>query len=402
MPKYRYKAIDAAGKASRGTVVAVSESDAEEKLQQRGLTLIASHQARESILRSLFISRRIKPRELIEFYYRLSQTLELGLPILSALEENEKIISTPYFKKIIAEIRIAIESGNSLYGAMSQFYRVFEPLDLAIVRMGEESGTLPGSLKELAQFLEWKEDIRSTLKRAAIYPSFIVLAIVAVIGVWVGYVLPQMSGLLMEMGVDLPGVTRMVLDISHFVETFWLWILLGILTAGMLIYLYQTTERGKIQFHKYLLKLPIMGNIMANIAIARLSHNFATMYGAGMNINTIFELLSNEIIGNRYMEAQLKKAYADVQRGESISDAMEATPGFPTLLIGAVRNGESTGTIDDAFRRLGNYYDGEVKRSVDTMINAMEPLSIILLGGIFGLIALSIMLPLYDVISEIQ
>ena len=299
MPKYRYKAIDAAGKASRGTVVAFSESDAEEKLQQRGLTLIDSQRARERVLGSFFISRRIKPRELIEFYFRLSQTLELGLPILSALEENEKIISTPFFRKTIEEIRMSIESGNSLHGAMSQYTRAFEPLDLAIVRMGEESGTLPGSLKELAQFLEWKEDIRSTLKRAAIYPSFIMVAIVAVIGVWVGYVLPQMAGLLMEMGVELPTVTQVVLNVSHFVESYWLWILMGILTTVVLVYLYQTTDRGKIQFDKYLLKLPLMGSILANIAVARLSHNFATMYSAGMNINTIFEILSNEIIGNR-------------------------------------------------------------------------------------------------------
>lgn len=402
MPKYRYKAIDAAGKASRGTVVAFSESDAEEKLQQRGLTLIDSRRARENALGSFFISRRIKPRELIEFYFRLSQTLELGLPILSALEENEKIISAPFFKKTIEEIRMSIESGNSLFGAMSQYTRVFEPLDLAIVRMGEESGTLPGSLKDLAQFLEWKEDISSTLKRAAIYPSFIMLAIVAVIGVWVGYVLPQMAGLLTEMGVELPTVTKVVLNISHFVESYWLMILLGTLATVVLVYLYQTTDRGKIQFDKYLLKLPLMGSILANIAVARLSHNFATMYGAGMNINTIFEILSNEIIGNRYLEQQLNTAYADIQRGESISDAMEATQGFPALLIGAIRNGENTGTIDDAFRRLGTYYDVEVKRNVETMINALEPLSIILLGGIFGLIALSIMLPLYDVIAEIQ
>ena len=402
MPKYRYKAIDAAGKTNRGTVVAFSESDAEEKLQHRGLTLIDSQRARESTLASFFISRRIKPRELIEFYFRLSQTLELGLPILSALEENEKIISTMFFRKTIEEIRMSIESGNSLYGAMSQYTRVFEPLDLAIVRMGEESGTLPGSLKELAQFLEWKEDIRSTIKRAAIYPSFIMLAIVAVIGVWVGYVLPQMAGLLTEMGVELPTVTQVVLNVSHFVESYWLLILLGILTTVVLVYLFQTTDRGKIQFDKYLLKLPLIGSILANIAVARLSHNFATMYGAGMNINTIFEILSNKIIGNRYLEQQLNTAYTNIQHGESISDAMEATQGFPTLLIGAIRNGESTGTIDDAFRRLGTYYDVEVKRNVETMINALEPLSIILLGGIFGLIALSIMLPLYDVIAEIQ
>jgi type II secretory pathway component PulF len=121
-----------------------------------------------------------------------------------------------------------------------------------------------------------------------------------------------------------------------------------------------------------------------------------------MTINNIFKILSDKILGNRYLEQQLTIAFEDIQRGESISDAMEATGGFPTLLIGAIRNGETTGTIDDAFRRLGGYYDKEVKRNVETMINALEPLSIIVLGGIFGMIALSIMLPLYDMISEIQ
>ena len=402
MPKYRYKAIDAAGKTNRGTLAAFSEANAEEKLHQKGLTVIHAEPARENPLAGFFVSRRVKPRELVEFYYRLSQTLELGLPMLSALEENEKIIPTPFFRKIIEEIRMTIEAGSSLYESMIHFPRVFEPLDLAIVRLGEESGVLPGSLKELAEFVEWKEDIRSTLMRAAIYPSFIILAIVAVISVWVGYVLPQMANLLTEMGVELPGVTKMVLNISHFFQNYWLWLLGGALISGFLVYLYTKTPKGQIQFHKYMLKIPLFGGILDNIAIARLSHNFATMYSAGMTINSIFEILSDKILGNRYLERQLTIAFEDIQRGESISEAMEATGGFPTLLIGAIRNGETTGTIDDAFRRLGTYYDKEVKRNVETMINALEPLSIIVLGGIFGLIALSIMLPLYDMISEIQ
>ena len=402
MPKFRYKAIDAAGKTSRGTVVAFSEANAEEKLNARGLTLIRSERTRESALARFFIKGRIKPRELIEFYHRLSQTLELGLPMLSALEENEKIIPTAFFRKIIEELRMSIEAGNSLYEAMAQYPHIFEPLDLAIVRLGEETGVLAGSLKELAEFIEWKEDIRSTLKRAAIYPSFIVLAIVAVIGVWVGYVLPQMAVLLTEMGVALPRVTQLVLDVSNFIQNYWLWLLGGILLTLFLAYLYQKTPKGKIVFHRYILKLPMFGGILSNIALARLSNNFATMYSAGMSINNIFEILSDRILGNRYLELQLKIAYDDVQRGESISDAMASAKGFPTLLIGAVRNGETTGTIDEAFKRLGKYFDGEVKRNVETMINALEPLSIIILGGIFGLIALSIMLPLYDVIAEIQ
>ncbi len=402
MPKYRYKAIDAAGKICRGTIAAFSETNAEEKLNQKELTVIHAEPAKESPLAGFNINRRVKPRELVEFYYRLSQTLELGLPMLSALEENEKIIPTPFFRKVIEEIRMSIETGSSLYESMVNYPRIFEPLDLAIVRLGEESGVLPGSLKQLAEFIEWKEDIRSTLMRAAIYPSFIILAIVAVIGVWVGYVLPQMANLLTEMGVELPTVTRMVLNISHFFQNYWLWLLVGALISGFLIYLYTKTPRGQIRFHMVILKIPLFGSILNNIAIARLSHNFATMYTAGMNINSIFEILSDKILGNRYLEQQLTIAFENIQRGESISEAMEATGGFPTLLIGAIRNGETTGTIDDAFRRLGGYYDKEVKRNVETMISALEPLSIIVLGGIFGLIALSIMLPLYDMISEIQ
>jgi len=402
MPKFRYKAIDAAGKTSRGIVVAFSETHAEDKLNQRGLTLILSERVRESALARFFIKGRIKPRELIEFYYRLSQTLELGLPMLSALEENEKIIPTASFRKIIEELRMSIEAGNSLYEAMAQYPHIFEPLDLAIVRLGEETGVLASSLKELAEFIEWKEDIRSTLKRAAIYPSFIILAIVAVIGVWVGYVLPQMAVLLTEMGVALPSVTQLVLNVSNFIQAYWLWLLGGIIVVLFLAYLYQKAPQGKIMFHRVILKFPLIGGILANIALARLSNNFATMYSAGMSINNIFEILSDRILGNRYLELQLKIAYDDIQRGESISDAMASAKGFPTLLIGAVRNGETTGTIDEAFKRLGTYYDGEVKRNVETMINALEPLSIIILGGIFGLIALSIMLPLYDVIAEIQ
>ncbi len=402
MPKYRFKAIDAAGKMNRGTISAFSVANAEEKLLEKGLTVIHTEAFRESPLANFFVSRRVKPRELVEFYYRLSQTLELGLPMLSALEENEKITPTPFFRKIIEEIRMAIESGSSLHESMVQYPRVFEHLDLAIVRLGEETGVLPGSLRELAEFIEWKDDIRSTLMRAAIYPTFIILAIVAVISVWVGYVLPQMANLLTEMGVALPGITRLVLNISHFFQNYWLWLLGGALISGFLAYLYTKTPKGQILFHKYILKLPLFGSIFDNIAIARLSHNFATMYTAGMTINNIFEILSDKILGNRYLEQQLSIAFEDIQRGESISDAMEATNGFPTLLIGAIRNGETTGTIDDAFRRLGTYYDKEVKRNVETMINALEPLSIIVLGGIFGLIALSIMLPLYDMISEIQ
>lgn len=401
MPNYNYKAIDDTGRLFKGTFVAFSDDDVEQRLKQNGLTLIKSKRVSQGIGAKLLTGGRIKPRVLIELYHRLTQTLELGLPLVSALDENAKLLPSKPLKKVLEETRAGLERGNTLYESMSRFPKVFQKLDLAIIRMGEQSGVLPKCMKDLADFLEWKEDIRSVIKKASIYPSFVVIVLAAVIGVWVGYVLPQMATILKEMGIPLPGVTKAVFSTSLFLQSYWLWIIGSIFSFGIFFYLFQKTKKGGILFHKYLLKVPILGNIAANIAVARLSHNFATMFRAGMTINVIFEILTDNVLGNRYLEGRLTRAFQEVQRGQSIASAFENAGGFPPLLLGGIRNGEMTGTLDDSFSRLADYYDGEVKRTVQAMVNAIEPLTIIILGGVFGLIVLSIMLPLYDVIGSL-
>ncbi len=402
MPNYKYKSVNQNGKVLQGTLVALSESDLENRLLQDGLTLIASSLIKESQIEKFLSKGSVKPRLVVEFYYRLAQTLELGLPLLSALSENAKLLPSKPLRKAIGEIQVAIEGGNTLFESMGRFENIFGKLDLAIVKMGEQTGVLPQSMKDLAEFLEWKEDIRSTIKRATIYPSFVIIVILAVIGVWVGYVLPQMAKMLIEMQIDLPTMTRIVLALSGFIQTNIIEIILVCFFSGLCFYLFQKHPKGGLIVHKYFLKFPLFGPIALNIAVARLSHNFATMYASGISINSIFEILSKNVLGNRYLEECLSSAYRDIQRGDSIAAGFENADGFPPLLVGAIKNGETTGTIDAAFKRLGDYYDTEVKRSVQGMINAIEPITILLLGGVFGLIALSIMLPLYDVIGEFQ
>ena len=400
MPKFRYQAIDTAGRLVKGTTIAASERALETQLADKMLTLVSGQLHTDGVFSKHLVGERIHKRDVIEFYHRLHQTLELGLPMLSALEENAVQLPSRAMRRVVGEIRVAIENGNTFTGAMSRFPKAFDKLDLAIIRMGEESGVLPKCLKDLAGFLEWKEEIRSTLKRATIYPSFIAVVIGAVIGVWVGYVLPQLAKLLLQMGVELPTMTQFILNVSTFFKSWWPLILLILLLSGLGIFMTQRTKKGGVVVHRLLLRLPIIGAVLANIAMARLSHNFATMYQAGMSINTIFEILTENVLGNRYLEMLLKKAFDAVQRGDAISDGFEKAGGFPPLLLGAVRNGETTGTLDVSFQRLGRYYDREAKRTVQSMIATIEPMSIITLGGVFGLIVLSIMLPLYDVIGR--
>ena len=402
MPKFNYKAVSYDGKLIKGSAIDIDLQNLETALFRKRLTLIEAKPVKERLLQQLTLSRDIKPRMIIELYFRISQTLDLGLPIIEALKENAKIVSSKYLKSVLEEIQIFIANGNTLAESMERFPKVFEKLDLAIVRMGEQSGVLPKCLKDLAEFIEWKENIRSTVKRAMIYPTIILLCVGLSLGVWVGYVLPQMETLLKNMGVHLPQITILVLGFSRFLQEWWA-VVLGVLClipGG--VYLYQKTPKGSVKCHEYILKIPIVGVLVANIAIARLSHNFATMYRAGISINQIFEVLSDNVLGNRYLEEKLKTAYKDVQRGESIGGAFERAGGFSELLIGAIRNGESTGTLDDSFERLGRFYDIEVKRSVETMINAMGPAAIVILGCIFGIILISILLPLYDVFGQIS
>jgi type IV pilus assembly protein PilC len=400
MPKYQYKAVNEKGDIFKGSITAFDEEDIEKRLQDKNLVLI-SHQQIKSHFPVFGIGGKVKPKMLIEFYYRLAQTLELGMPILSSLDDSSILVPSKSLTRITQEIKVALESGKSLHEAMSRFPHVFHKLDIGLIRMGEESGKLPKCLKDLSTFLEWKEETRSAIKRATIYPSFILLVILAVIGVWIGYVLPQMAAVLTDMGISLPKMTLAVLGASLFFKTYWAYIIITLFLSGFILYLFQKSSRGGVIVHKYILKLPIIGDLASKIVYARLSHYFATMQEAGISVKNIFLILLDSVLGNRYLEDQIRTAYENIKRGQSIGDSFEIAGGFPSLLLGAIKNGETTGTLDDSFNRLGDYYDREVKRAVQMMINSFEPITIIVLGGVFGIIILSILLPLYDVIGEI-
>jgi type IV pilus assembly protein PilC len=401
MPSYRYKAVDDHGQVFKGIAFGADEGSLENDLVQKGLVLIKSKvQEPNASFLGLSIEQRVKPRMLIEFYHRLAQTLELGLPLLEGLEENARYLPSRALRKIAGDLKMAVEGGRTLFEAMRRHPKIFSKFDLAIIRMGEQAGGLPNSLKKLSSFLEWKEDIRSVIKKATIYPCFVILGIAAVIGVWIGYVLPKMVTVLSEMGIQLPDITIMVLNLSLFLQTYWHWLTGGVVIMLLGLYLGQKTRRGGYLCHKMLLKIPVLGAIYHHIALTRLCHNFATMYSAGMALPQIFKVLSNNALGNRYLEKRLDTAFELIERGESITDSFEKAGGFPGMMIGALKNGEKTGTLDDTLSRLGDYYDGEVKRSVQTLVNAVEPITILLLGTVFGIIILSILLPLYDVMGD--
>jgi len=402
MPRFRYTAIDREGKVVKGEVVVLDEKQVEQRLALQHLTLIRTSAVNQG--KSLFSPQpggKIKPRLLIEFYYRLGQALQLGMPLIAALDENARLLPSKALAYVIDELRVSIEAGNTIYDAMKRFPKVFSRLDLATIRMGEQSGNLPRSIQDLTDFLEWKENFRAIIKRATVYPSFILVTITAVLGVWVGYVLPQMAKLLQDMGLELPAITQFILSTSFFLQDNWSVMLAAMVIMVAALVLYRKTPAGSLATDRLLLRIPVIGEIVLQLGLARLCRSFAIMFASGLSITAIFDILTDSIVGNRFLEEKVKDARHFIEAGRTIADGFQETGSFPPFFIGAVRNGENSGTVDRALQRLSQYYDTEVKRTVQLFLDALEPATFILLGGVFGLIILSIMLPLYDLINQL-
>lgn len=402
MPEYKYQAITQRGRAIKGQITANDELELETILSEKALTLVSFKEKSAGLPFLKARSKNVPLRALGEFYHRLAQSLHMGIPVVVALKETSEVLPSPYLAEVSLKLKDSIESGRGLSEAMAQYGHIFQELDLGLLRLGEQTGKLPGALENLAAYIEWKEDLRSTIKRAVIYPSFIMLSIVAIVAVWVGYVLPQMAGLLKEMGVELPQLTLLLLDTSEFLQNYWLELIVGIIATVLGIYLALKHPIIKFYFHRYLLKVPVIGKTIMGLGLARLSRNFATAYRSGMGILNILDMLTQNVVGNLYLETALIGVRQDVEMGRTLTESFQFAEAFPPMLIGAVKSGESTAGLDTSFERLGNYYDTEVKRNVQALIAALEPITLMVLGGIFGMIILSILLPLYDVMGAAQ
>lgn len=402
MENYRYLAITEKGYVSRGNLVAHNERALDAHLRRIGLTLIECRQIRESFLTRLFASQRVQPRILGLFYSRVSEALAVNLPIISVLEENAMALGSPSLRSTILEIKVHLEEGLPLAEAMQKFPKVFSELEVSMAALGEQTGTLPQCLKDLAEYIEWRENLKSTIKTASIYPAFVLVCLSLVIAVWIGKVLPIMAQMLLDMGVQLPIMTRILLVVSQFLRDYWLIALLFVSGVALWTYLVVKTPRGRIAWDRSLLKLPLVGKVIHQVALTRLTKNFAVMMKGGLPVNRIFDILIAGVLGNRYLEGQLQIAQDYLQTGLRLSESFERVGGFPVLLIGEIRNGETSGTLEQSFERVTRYFDNETNRAVKGMLAAFGPAVVVVLGVIFGVVILSILLPLYDVIGGVK
>lgn len=400
MAAFQYKAIDKSGRAARGRLDAANEIDLELRLRKMGLDLITSR-----VLRShapSLASGNITRQDLITFCFDLEQVTRAGIPLLEGLRDLRDGMENPRFRELLTSVLEDIEGGKTLSQALGAFPKVFNTVFLSLIRAGEISGTLTEVFENLGATLKWQDELVSQTRRLLVYPSVVLVVVLAVVTFLLVYLVPQVTSLLRTMGLELPFQTRALIWMSEFIIAYWpAFLVLPVAISSGLAFMVRTRPRARYLFDYAILRLPVTGEILQKIILARFANFFALMYRSGITVLDAVRT-SEEIVGNRYISEGIQRAGQQINSGETLSEAFQNLGMFPPLVVRMLRVGENTGALDTALLNITYFYNRDVRDSVEKALKLLEPALTLVLGGMLALILFSVLTPVYDVIGKLQ
>jgi type IV pilus assembly protein PilC len=419
--KFVYKALTREGHTVTGVYEATTKDDLIAALTKQGAKPVSIKMATKQTGKSgswfdRTFNQKVKLRDLMVFTRQLSTMVSAGVPLTRALSTLETQAESKYFKSVINSITKDVEAGTSLGEAFGKFPNVFSEVYINMVKAGEAGGILDEILKRVASQTEKDATIRKKIKGAMTYPSVIMsITVLAFFGIMIG-VIPKIGKILKDLGgpeAKLPVYTQALLDLSnfslsssiikhlppfnfipvinHIPNLFFIAIAFGV--AGFFFLRYIKTPKGKYQFHAFLLRVPILKVIIMKIAVSRFARTFASLSSAGVTVLDALEVTGGAI-GNKVIEKELQNAAQEVKAGKPLSEPMSRSKIFPPIVAQMLAVGEETGQLDTILVKVADFYDEEVDTVIDSLSSIIEPVMIIVLGSIVGLIAASVMGPI--------
>jgi len=393
MPLFEWQGKSITGEIRRGVLEAPNPQIVEVYLRRLNIIPTKIQLKKESAFK-IFRRKAVSDKDIATFTRQFAVILEAGLPIVKSLEVLADQQKNPYFKKILQEIKLKIETGSSLSDALAEYPKVFDNLYVQMVKSGESSGNLDLVLKRLANHLERIMSLKGKIKHAMVYPSVIVIVTIAVISIIMLFVIPKFAEVYESAGRALPLPTQILINISrNFGKILLAFILL---TAGIIIGIryYRTKERGKYNTDKLILHLPLLGDLFHKAAVARIARTLSNLIGGGVPLLQALTI-AGETSGNKVLEKAMEEVRINVSAGQSIADPMFYTGVFPYLLVEMVRVGELTGNLEDMLNRVADFFEEEVDRMVNTLSTLIEPILIVFLGIVVGSILVALYLPIF-------
>ncbi len=383
-------------KTVSGVVEASDKSAAISTLAQQNIHPIVIKKSSSGNALSKMFTGKVKSKDLVVFTRQLSTMISAGVPLTRALSTLQTQTNNKHFNQIVGSVGKDIEGGMTLADSFAKHPDAFSEVYISMVRAGEAGGILDEILKRLAAQVEKDASIRKKIKSAMAYPVVILtITVVAFFGIMI-FVIPKLGAILKDLGGEnatLPIYTQILLGISDFVQQNAIIILVVIFGGSYLIRRYIRTPKGKYNFHTLLLRIPVLKTVIIKIAIARFARTFASLMSAGVSVLDALQVTGGSI-GNKVIEKELFEAAKQVKNGKQLSEPLSSSPHFPPIVPQMLAVGEETGQIDTILVKVADFYEEEVDATIDGISSLIEPLMIIVLGCMVGLIAASVMGPI--------
>lgn len=404
MSSFAYKGRDSQGNAVSGVVDAANEMAAAEQLMRRGVmpTELKPGKAKAAALDwSLLLERGVRLDELVVFSRQMYALTRAGIPILRAIAGLEESAHSKPLKRALHALGEDLGNGRPLSSSMQAHPRVFSSLFVAIIHVGENTGQLEEAFLQLANYFELELETRKRIKTAMRYPSFVLIAIGIAMVILNIMVIPVFAGMFAKFGVELPLATRILLATSYFFVHYW-WVMLGVLLAMVFGWRrWVSTVKGKLTWHRWQLKLPIVGTIIERSLLARFARSFSMMLKAGVPLNTALSLVA-DAVDNAWMAGRIRDMRAGIERGESLLRTAGSSGLFTPLVMQMIAVGEETGQVDDLLHEAAEYYEREVDYDLKSLTARIEPILIGIVAVMVLILALGIFTPMWDMMRAVR
>jgi type IV pilus assembly protein PilC len=410
MSTFAFRAVDLAGVPSRGEVEASSKAVVSEQLRQRGLIVLDVSENREAFkIESLWQRfKSVNLRELSVFSRQFATLIAAGMPMLRSLYTLEDQTEDEMLKKSIARLREDVEAGSGVAQAMESQPGVFDPLYRAVVDAGEGSGRLEEALDRVAVQLERLDALRRQVRSAMTYPAVVFGLALVVMTIVVAVVVPVFVGIFKEIAAEQPGedtslplMTQITVGISHFVTHSWYLLFFGMGGIGYVFLRWKKTDRGRGQWDRFKLRIPRIGDVVQKVALARWSRTFSGMVASGVPILQAIDI-AGVTAGNAVIHDAMDDVYASVKSGGSIAKPIRDNPIFPPMVSHMVSVGEDSGQLEHMLAKVADFYEAEVDAKIKSLTALIEPLMIVLVGGVVGFIVISMYLPIFSLYDKIR
>jgi len=398
MPNFVWKGKGRTGQLQQGVLLADSRNAAVATLRRQQIQVTSIKEQSRQIPLMPRLPVRVPRKRLAIFTRQFSVMLDAGLPLVQCLEILGSQEDNRHFKEIIRQVRIDVESGASLADAMRKHPVAFDDLYVSMIAAGEAGGILDIILQRLSSYIEKSVRLASQVRTAMMYPAAVISIAVLVVWIILWKVIPVFGQLFAGVGAELPFLTRVVIASSNFVGRYSIFIIALIIAGAMALNRWHKTYRGRRVIDAFMLRLPVLGQLLLKIAVARFCRTLSTLTSSGVPILEGLEITARTA-GNAVVEDAIMATRKAVEEGKTISEPLAETKVFPPMVVQMINVGEQTGALDQMLSKIADFYEEEVDTAVQGLMKLIEPLLITFLGAVIGTIVTAMYMPMYTIIK---